>query len=127
VGSVFLSHRYPERDDARWLRERLGAEWRVLTHAVTPEAAETWRAECRRLITEADAIVCIVGTSTAESPNVAWELKTALAVGRPVIAASSASAESPELPAPLAARGTPLLALEDVPRRLEEVALERAG
>jgi hypothetical protein len=127
VARVFVSYRYPEHGDAQRLRARLGERWEVLTHAVTPEAAATWQAECRRLIMEADAVVCIVGDGTAGSPNVEWELETAIALGRPVLAVRAQSATAPALPAPLAARGGTLFAPDALPRRLDEVALERAG
>jgi hypothetical protein len=127
VARVFVSYRYPEHGDAQRLRERLGARWEVLTHAVKPDAAATWQAECRRLIAEADAVVCIVGDGTAGSPNVEWELETAIALDRPVLAVRGEHASAPALPAPLAARGSALLAPQDLPRRLDEVALERAG
>jgi TIR domain len=127
VGRVFLSYRYPEREDAWRLRDRLGPSWEVLTHAVKPDASETWQGECRRLIAGADAVVCIVGSGTAESPNVDWELETAIALGRPVLAMRGEGAAAPALPAPLAARGDGLLEPESLSRQLDEVALERAG
>jgi hypothetical protein len=127
VVRVFVSYRYPEHSDAQRLRERFGARWEMLTHAVKPDASATWKAECRRLIAEADAVVCIVGDGTAASPNIEWELETAIAFGRPVLAVRAEPAAAPALPAPLAARGSALIAPEDLPRRLDEVALERAG
>ncbi len=127
MGTVFISHRRTEQREAEALVERLRGRWRVVTHAVDPAAARTWQADCRRHIADSDAVVCIVGPDTALSPNVDWELETAFALGRPVIAVSAADAGSPRLPAPLAARGAGLHELHELPERLDEVALERAG
>ena len=127
VSTVFLSHRRGEKDDADALTKQLQGRWEVVTHAVDPAAAATWQADCRRLIAAADAVVCIVGPDTALSPNVDWELETALLLGRPVIAARAAAAPAPRLPAPLAARGARLHEPRELPERLDEVALEHAG
>lgn len=125
--SVFVSHRRPEQADADRLGKRLGARWRLLSHPVARAASETWQHECRRLIETADAVVCIVGDTTAASPNVDWELETARRAGRPVIAMRSPHAAAPVLPAALAASGEALIEPGDVDTRLEEAVLERAG
>jgi hypothetical protein len=124
VGTVFVSHRRPEQADADRLAERLGPAWRILAHPVVATAADTWQADCRRLIGEADALICIVGDGTADSPNVTWELQTALALGRPVLALRAEAAAAPALPSPL--RG-PLVEPADLPGRLDAVTLSRAG
>lgn len=127
MGTVFISHRRSEQRDADALIDRLSGRWRVLTHAVDPEAADTWQAECSRMIGESDAVVCVVGPRTALSPNVDWELETAAALGRPVIAVRGADAGTPDLPAPLAARGARLREAHELRALLDEVAFERAG
>ena len=99
----------------------------MVTHAVEPQAAGTWQHECERLIRQADAVVCIVGDTTAGSPNVEWELEQALRHGAPVLAVRAPAAPAPALPAPLAARRAPLLEPDDLPARLDEVVLERTG
>ena len=124
---MFLSHRFAEQAEADRLAAQLRPRWTVVTHAVTPEAATTWQRDCRPLIGRADAVVCIVGDRTAESTNIDWEIETALARGVPVIAVRSPEAIAPALPAPLAARGSRLLETIELPTRLDEVALERAG
>jgi hypothetical protein len=121
---VFISHRRAEQADADRLVDRLGGRWRVVTHAVSPAAAETWQQACRRLLGDADAVVCIVGDDTAASPNVEWELKTAIELGRPVIPVRAQGSATPDLPTPLTG---PLIEDDDLPARLDEVALERAG
>jgi nucleoside 2-deoxyribosyltransferase len=127
VGRVFLSHRLADQADADRLRGRLDGPWTVLTHTVSPAAAATWQDECRRLIDETDVVICIVGDTTAASPNVAWEIETALARGTPVIAVRAERSMAPSLPAPLEARGYMLVDPKDAETRLDEVALERAG
>jgi hypothetical protein len=125
VGTIFLSYRRAEEPDADALRARIG-ERRLVSHSASPGAAATWQDECRELLRTASAVVCIVGNGTALSPNVEWELETALGLGLPVVGVRSAASPSPPLPAPLAARGLDLVELEDAAERLDEVAYERA-
>jgi hypothetical protein len=127
VATLFISHRFAEQPDADRLRQQLGSRWRILTHAVSREAAATWQEECRQLIQRADAVVCIVGDRTAESPNVDWELETALASGTEVIPVRAERSVAPALPASLVARRSGLLEAGDLPARLDEVAFERTG
>jgi TIR domain len=124
VGTVFLSHRRTEQADAEAIARRLGDRWRIVTLPVRPAA---WQDAYRELVSRADAVVCIVGERTAESPNVGWELETALELGRPLLAVRSAAAPAPRLPAPLAARRIPLIEADDVAARLAEAVYERAG
>lgn len=127
MAAIFVSTRRTEQPDLAMLEERLGARWEILTHAVSPAAEATWRDECRRLIGAADAVVCIVGDATAASPNVDWELETALLMNRPVVAMRSPRARDPRLPAPLAAAGHTLVEAGAIARRLEALLYERAG
>lgn len=127
MGTVFVSHRATEQADADRLREGLEPHWAVVTHPISPEGATTWREECRRLIASADAVIVIIGDRTAESPNVGWELQTALERGMPVLAVRAEHADAPPLPGPVVARVRELLEPEDLLTRLGEVSLERAG
>jgi hypothetical protein len=127
VATLFISHRFPEQGYADQLERTLEPGWTVRTHAVSPDAAGTWRDDCRLLIQGADAVLCIVGDTTADSPNVDWELETAMTGGAPVLAVRAPGSVAPRLPAPLAARRARLLEPEELPARLDEVALERAG
>ena len=102
MGTVFVSSRTTEKADVEGLEAALGQRWALLRHAVTPAAEASWRNECRRLIEAADVVVCVVGETTAESPNVEWELEVALAIGRPVVAVRASAAVAPRLPQPIA-------------------------
>jgi MTH538 TIR-like domain (DUF1863) len=124
--AVFVSMRQTEQPDLAIVEAELGERWELLTHAVSPAAEATWRDECRRLIGTADAVVCIVGDETAESPNVDWELEIALSASVPVVAMRSPRARDPRLPAPLAVTGHPLVDPEAVAQRLEALVYERA-
>lgn len=125
--TLFISYRRAEQDDADELRRDLAGRIRVTSHTVTPAAAATWREECQRLIRSADAVVCIVGDQTAESPNVDWELETAFRIDRPVLAVRAGESVDPELPEPLADHRCSLLEPDDLRLRLEALAYERAG
>ena len=123
VARVFVSYRHPDSAAAERLRSELEPEWRVITHAVSPERAATWQDECMRLIGDADAMICVVGDTTAASPNVDWEIETALARGIRVLPFRAERSVEPALPRALA--GQRLLELAELAARLDEVALER--
>jgi hypothetical protein len=127
VPTVFVSHRHHEQDDADHLRARLGGRWRVVSHPVTADAAEIWQSTCRRLIGESDAVVCIVGDRTAESPNIEWELERAGELGRPLFAMRARAAAAPALPRALATRGMTLLEPDELEARLRILVPERVG
>jgi hypothetical protein len=124
VRTVFLSYRWTERPDADAIARRLGNRWRIVT---LPNKPDAWQDEYRELVREADAVVCIVGEHTADSPHVDWELETAFEFGRPAIPVRSPGAPAPRMPAPLAARGSALIEPDEVATRLAEVAYERTG
>ena len=124
VARVFVSYRHADSAMAERLKRELEPRWTVLTHAASPERAVTWQEECSRLICEADAMICVVGDTTAASPNVDWEIETALARATPVLPLRADGSVEPTVPAPLA--GRKLLEPQEVAARLDEVALERA-
>jgi hypothetical protein len=126
VGTVFLSFRSPETEDAAQIRALLEPRWTVLTHPVSRAARDTWRRDCERMIGEADAMICIVGEHTAESENVDWELQQALERRRiPVIAVRAQKRDAPMLPERLG--GAEVLERAALPGRLDEVSLERTA
>jgi hypothetical protein len=124
VARVFVSYRHADSAMAEWLKRELEPRWTVLTHAASPERATTWQDECLRLIGDADAMICVVGDTTAASPNVDWEIATALARGTPVLPLRADGSVGPALPRPLT--GQALLEPQELAARLDEVALERA-
>jgi hypothetical protein len=85
---VFVSYRRADADAARRLEVAsaglTGVELCTLPSDTTHGSGD-WREPCRALIASADAVVCLVGPTTAESSNVAWELQEAASHGIPVL------------------------------------------
>jgi TIR domain len=87
---VFISYRRPDRGQAQRLqaasRSVSGLEFYSFPYDQAKSGTD-WRETCRELIRHADAIVCLVGPGTADSPHVAWELDEASKRGLPIILA----------------------------------------
>jgi TIR domain len=116
VGTVFLSYRRTEQPDADAIARRLGDRWRIVS---LPAKLGEWQDRYRELVRTADAVVCIVGEHTADSPHVDCELETAFELGRRVIAMRSPGTPAPRVPTPLA--GSTLIEPDDVAARLAVV------
>lgn len=71
------------RDVLRRLRGRLPGWCPVV---LDRDLGASWRATCRRELAEADLVVCVAGPAAAGNENVRWELRTARALGKEVVA-----------------------------------------
>jgi TIR domain-containing protein len=86
---VFMSHR---REETPWARElqraaRQCCGLELYSFPYDEAGGEDWRDRCRQLIAAADGLVCLVGSTTAGSSNIAWELEEAARCGMPVLLA----------------------------------------
>ena len=86
---VFISYR---RVDDTWARNLKSAsealpELELYTFPDDEASSNDWRTVCRSLICASDGVVCLVGSTTAGSSNISWELDEARQVGLPVLLA----------------------------------------
>lgn len=92
---VFLSYREDDAARAEELRHaarRFGdVELYSLPYAQAPD--RDWRASFADLIASADALVCLVGPTTRQSANIAWELSEAARRTIPLVLVGPASEE----------------------------------
>jgi hypothetical protein len=92
---VFVSYRRADEAAARGLRRASDAVQGVELYELPSDktGAEDWRQPVSRLISTADAVVCLAGPTACESKNILWELEEATKRGIPVLmVGSSASA-----------------------------------
>ena len=93
---IFVSYRTddaPAREELeRGVTQRWKERWSfkaVAQDGREDESASTetsWRDECEALIKDSVAVVCLVGNTTAESQNIEWEIQTAIASQKPILA-----------------------------------------
>jgi len=100
MGSIFVSHRTQDLDAARQIRRQL--RWRlwpttVFLAADSLRAGENWRAELRKRLDGANAVVAVIGHdwikadsgTSNEGPGavdwVRWEIARALTLQKPVV------------------------------------------
>jgi hypothetical protein len=124
---VFISYRHDDAAAARDLERASNALEGVELCTLPSDATagpRDWRESCRRLIGAADALVCLAGPTTSESPNVAWELEEATRCGIPILLVGPSARDLARAHA-----GRPELdAIDDAPpeqilARLKELAL----
>ena len=85
---VFLSFRHQDAELARALQSHGSGELEIYSFPYDrAPAGHDWRELVRGLIDTADAVVCVVGPTTASSSNVAWELREAAVRQIPVFLA----------------------------------------
>lgn len=106
---VFVSYRQEDRSLARRLQRASDAFAGIELHALPadPVSANDWRDTCARLIRDSDAIICLVGRTTADSRNVAWELDEGSKRGIPIVLAGCGAGALAEL------RSDDAVAIED--------------
>jgi MTH538 TIR-like domain (DUF1863) len=87
---VFISYRHPDSGYAEELlaasRAVDGLELYSFPYG-RPESESDWREIGRKLIGDADVLLCLVGPTTAQSPHVTWELDEASKRGIPIVLA----------------------------------------
>jgi hypothetical protein len=71
---------------AEALARRHGGRWQLDVFPTDGRWDADWRFECEHRIRACDAMIVLVGEGTADSAPVDWEVRTALAFARPVLA-----------------------------------------
>jgi hypothetical protein len=83
---VFLSFRMadmPSRDAL--VRSLRGGPVEIEDYPVESPYDLGWRAICEKMITEADGVIVLVGSTTAGSESVRWEIAKARELGKPIL------------------------------------------
>lgn len=126
---VFISH---SRGDIKWVRQFADAlrkqgidawldDWQV-------EPGDAWQEKIEANLRSSVAIISILTTETARSPELFADLGMALGMGKPLIPVVSAELDSSAIPAPFRARryvkqGTP----DEAAREVAEAVKGRAA
>lgn len=92
---MFLSYREDDAARAAELRDaaRLFGDIELYSLPLTQAPDRDWRASFADLIASADALVCLVGPTTGQSANIAWELSEAARRTIPLVLVGPASDE----------------------------------
>ena len=122
---AFVSHAYGDEEHFERFRQSVNSShWELQVHARGEE--EDWRRECEQLIRDSDAVICLVGQSASQrGGGVDWEIRTALSLGKPLVAAYVGGADE-NAPALAEARIEPAEDLSELARSLTERVRKQA-
>jgi len=86
---IFISY---SRNDSDWVRElrREGdrsSGLELYSFPYEEAMGDDWQQTCRHLMQAADGLVCLVGATTSQNENIAWELDEATRRGIPILLA----------------------------------------
>jgi len=83
---AFVSHAYGDEEHFERLEQSVNSSsWELKVHPRGDE--EDWRRECEQLIRDSDAVICLVGKTASHRSGVDWEIRTALSLNKPLVAA----------------------------------------
>jgi len=122
--TAFVSCRWRDEPHKARLEQQVDREsWELRTY--TRLGDEDWRAGCERMIRDSDAVICLVGDGAGESQGIDWEIRTALELRKPLVAAYVSHARD-NVPALVEAGVEPHDNLEDLARSLTERVMHHA-
>ena len=83
---AFVSHCYGDEEHFERLKQSVNSKrWELTVHTRGEE--KDWRRECEQLIRDSDAVICLVGQAASHRSGVDWEIRTALSLNKPLVAA----------------------------------------
>lgn len=85
---VFLSYTTDDAGSAHLLKERRPETTRGITlvdFPVLADVGQEWKSLAEKLLRSCDGTICIIGSRTANSQPIAWELMRTAALDRPLV------------------------------------------